>query len=301
MAELPDLDRPDIFCWGLTFGQFLQLGICGVVDVLPVVGLWVAHLRSRPVLLPVLAVVVVLGWLEFLTIRGRRGGEPLVTLARRGWRFYQAPRRYMVGAHPVPGRLAETPLRLFARAKHRRGLEGEALAPLSLPWKGMSGDDVELEDGTLVRTLAVSGLDVALASDLERSILAVTWTRMLDARDSSVQVLARCERMDLSRRVSEIDGLVGESGRGKLARAHVAQLEEYQGGIVRRLFVCLTAPDARSLDAAEIDFAEEVTAMRLRAERVVGDRRPWWSGEGADQLLPDPVQMIDAPDRLEMR
>lgn len=293
MSDLPDLDRPDTFVWGLTavqFGQCLAAGF--VLSVMGgAVAFQMAVLRFRNPLVLVLEALVGLAYasVALTIIKHRQNGLPATQWLHLAWKWWRFP-KYWVNA----------PEGLDFPHKLRHVLDSWRLGVLDLPWSGYTPEgDVILEDGSRRRTVAVPGLDLARRSEGEREQLAGMWRKVVDSLDSPIMVLARVETTDLSARVQQLHCVGQGSGLGSLAEAYAEQLGSYHGRLQRPIFLVLRGKDVRELDAAEDDIRADLAPMGLRVHRVRGNDRPW-QVDADDYLLPIPTAVEERPSYLEV-
>lgn len=233
-AVLPHLDQRDTFLFGLSIKPLIVLVTLWTIDTAIPFLLWVAT-HNLLVTAGLVSILLGVAGVEFLAFKFPRDGIELTEWLVRGLHFYERPRRWTTD----PADVRDTQVGL-----------------LDFP-KGN------------VRTLELTGLDLALRSEPEQFATAEQWRRLVDARDTPVTFVAAAERVDVDGlRTAALTAGDLDPRLAALSVAYAGQLGRHHGTMQRKVRAVVSAESERALDAEETDLIRDLSGIGLRAQRV---------------------------------
>jgi len=262
-----DVDREDTLLAGLTARQLAILAVAGLVAWLLYQAL---HQLVPP---PVLAAVTTpIGCGAVALALGRRDGMTADRLAVAVWHYLRASRV------AVPGGGDALP-----RVPSALGLQPPMYPEhLRVPPRHISDDGIiDLGEGGAAIVCHATAVTLDLRTDPEQEALVAAFARFLNSLSSSVQIVARCDVVDLTWEASALEEAAPTLAHPALeqaARSHAAFLRELSArrdALRRELFVvvhdAVGGADAAIRLRRQADEAEtSLAAAGIRLTRLDG-------------------------------
>ncbi|MFM9442548.1 PrgI family protein [Streptomyces acidiscabies] len=190
-----DVDRPDTVLAGLTARQLLILAVTGMV----LYGTWSAVRAFVPVLVFLIPAIPLAAGAAFIALT-TRDGLPLDRLLLAAVRQRLSPRLQVAapeGIHPAPSWLTD-------RATHH-DTPSASPAALRLPAQGVTqAGIIDLGTDGITAVALCGTVNFALRTPAEQDALVAGFGRYLHSLTAPAQILVRCQRLDLTARISEL-------------------------------------------------------------------------------------------------
>lgn len=271
-VQIPAVDRPDKFVFGLTTRQLAILATTGLLLYFA----WSALQHVIPVA-AFLIVAVPIGAAAALLALGQRDGLSLDRLLVAAIRQRLQP-RYRVsapeGIRPAPAWMTA---RISRDSEDASPVPSIAPAPLRLPAQAITSTGlIDLGNDGVAVIAVCSTVNFALRTPQEQEALVAAFARWLHSLTAPVQIVVRAERLDLSKQIQDLRDAAGGLPHPALEQAahehadYLAQLRATTQLLRRQVLLVLREP----LPTVAAGNASPLTALR-------GKRRPEPPSAGA--------------------
>ena len=215
-VQIPAVDRPDKFVFGLTTRQLAILATTGLLLYFA----WSALQHVVPVAVFLVFAVPVAAAAGLLAL-GQRDGLSLDRLLLAAIRQRLQP-RYRVSA---PEGVRPAPAWMTARiSRHSEGaspVPSIAPAPLRLPAQAITSTGlIDLGNDGVAVIAVCSTVNFALRTPQEQEALVAAFARWLHSLTAPIQIVVRAERLDLSKQIRDLRDAAGGLPH-QIGRAHV--------------------------------------------------------------------------------
>ncbi len=204
-VQIPAVDRPDKFVFGLTTRQLAILATTGLLLYFA----WSALQHVVPTSV-FLVFAVPIGALAALFALGQRDGLSLDRLMLAAVRQYPQP-RYRVsapeGIRPAPAWMTA---RISRNSQDASPVPSIAPAPLRLPAQAVTSTGlIDLGNDGVAVIAVCSTVNFALRTPQEQEALVAAFARWLHSLTAPVQIVVRAERLDLTRQIQALRDAAG--------------------------------------------------------------------------------------------